>query len=320
MESPVAKKFPKAVVYVLQCIDNYYYIGSTINDPRYRLNNHKKDSVLFPDRWVYEHINEVGWHNVKLDIVEKYPCDDRKELYTKEDEYIKDSLYDPYCLNNKRAYMSKEDIIENRANYYLANREQIRERTKAYVEANKDKVDEYQAEYRIKNAEARREYSAQYVIDHPEEVAAARKNYYEINKAEILEKQKTYIQANKEEICKKRKEWRDNNKEKIAAEMKAWAEKNKEAIQEKGKKYYEENKAIIREKNRAYVEENKAALLAQQKVYRAANKAKLSQSHTCDCGGKYTMNHEKIHRDSKRHKKYLEMDLNKITQSILGGL
>jgi hypothetical protein len=306
MESPAAKKFPKAVVYVLQCVDNYYYIGSTINDPRYRLNNHKMDSVKYPNRSVYEHINQIGWDNVNLDIVEQCPCDDRKELYAKEDEYIKDSLSDPYCLNHQRACISKEDIIENRANYYLANRDQIREKTKAYVEANKDKVDEYQAEYRIKNAEARREYTAQYVIDHPEEVAASRKNYYETNKAEILEKKKKYVEANKDEISRKKKEWGEKNKEHCVAVAKAWAEKNKGKIQERGKKYYEENKAIIREKNKAYVEANKAKLLEQQKEYRAANKAKLSESHTCDCGGKYTMNHEKIHRDSKRHKKFFE--------------
>ena len=67
-----AKNFPNAVLYVLQCIDNYYYIGSTINHPRYRLNNHKKDSVNFPDRCVYKHINEIGWENVKLQVVEAF--------------------------------------------------------------------------------------------------------------------------------------------------------------------------------------------------------------------------------------------------------
>ena len=278
-------------VYKLLCDDGHYYIGSTKTDLKYRLYFHKKHACEYPDRKVYKHILECGWDAVKMTCIEAVTCNSREDLLKKENEHIKKALSDPLCLNIKKAHLTKAELLAQQ---------------KEYLEANKDKVDEYQAEYRIKNAEKRREYTAQYAAEFPDKIKDAAKVRYETNKAEILEKQKAYIQANKEEICKKSKEWREKNKEKIAAEMKVWAEKNKEKIQEKGKKYYEENKDIIREKNRAYVEENKVALLAQQKEYRAANKAKLSESHICDCGGKYTMNHEKIHRDSKRHKKYLE--------------
>lgn len=301
----VPKKFQNAVVYVLQCIDNYYYIGSTINNPRFRLNNHKKDSIQFPDRLVYKHINEIGWDNVQLQVVETYPCDTKEELRLKEDEMIKCSLNDEYCLNYQRASVSAEERKENIANYYLTHRDQILQQHKQYLEANKEKVDAYQSAYRKENAEDRREYSRQYAEDHPEHVKAKKKEYYESHKTEIIEKQKAYVEANREEVQRRKSEWASNNRDAMIASRKLYAEKNREVIQERGKEYYEQNKDSIKEKFKAYREANKDKMKEYAAAYRVQNRDTLSESHTCECGGKYTANHAKIHMESKRHIRYI---------------
>jgi hypothetical protein len=314
MESPVVvtgepvmspKNFPNAVVYALQCIDNYYYIGSTINDPRYRLNNHKQDSKKCPDRYVYKHINEIGWDHVQLQVVEAYPCDTKEELKLKEDEMIKQSLEDEYCLNHIRAAVSKEERKENIANYYLTHRQQILEQHKEYLQANKDKVDAYHANYRKENAEERAAYSRQYITEHPEEVRATKKAYYEANKTVLIEKQKEYFEENRDTILLRKKEWAENNVEKVSEARKRYAEENKELIQARGKEYYEKNKDIIQEKFKVYREAHKDKMKEYGAAYRAQNSDKLSESHTCECGGKYTTNHGKIHMESKRHKKFI---------------
>lgn len=299
------KNFPNAVVYVLQCFDNYYYIGSTINHPRYRLSNHKQDSIKYPDRCVYKHINEIGWDHVQLQIVEAYPCDTKDELKVKEDEMIKDSLHDEYCLNYIRASVSKEERKENVANYYLTHRQQIIEQHKGYLQANKERVDAYHANYRKENAEERAAYSKQYAAEHPEEVRATRKAYYEENKAVILQKQKEYAQANKEQVQLRQRNWEAKNKDKRVAAVKKYAEENNELIQARGKEYYEKNKDVIQEKFKVYRKAHKDKMKEYGAAYRAQNSAKLSESHTCECGGKYTANHEKIHMESKRHKKFI---------------
>jgi hypothetical protein len=310
MESPVvshqesssaSKHFPNAVVYVLQCIDNYYYIGSTINDPRYRLNNHKQDCVKYPKRPVYAHISLIGWDNVQLQIIEEFPCNTREELYQKEDDMIKESLHDPYCLNHNRASVSPEEHRENMLNYYLTHRQQIIDQHKVYLEANKNKVDAYHANYRKENAERRRQYSAMYAAEHPDQVKAKRKAHYEAHKKEVIEKQKAYVEANKEVVKQRQSAWAEKNQEKNSDARKAYAKKNNEVIQQRGKEYYEANKDAIQEKLKAYREANKDAGKAFAKLYREKNKNKLTESHTCDCGGKYTVNHEKIHLASKRH-------------------
>jgi len=298
------KVYQSAVIYVLQCIDNYYYIGSTINNPRFRLNNHKNDSNKYPDRPVYHHILKIGWHNVMLQVVEEYPCDTKEELQLKEDQYIKESIQDDYCLNHIRAKVSSDERKENVTNYYLTHREQILKQHKTYLESNKQKVDAYQATYRQENAEERREYSRQYAADHPEQVKATKKAHYEANKEEYIAKQKAYVEANKEAVRQRKREWAVKNKEAIIESRKVYAEENKEAIVERGKAYYEANKEAIQSKLKAYREANIEKIQAQQKVYAEKQRAKLSESHTCDCGGKYTVNHAKIHMQSKRHLKY----------------
>ena len=300
------KKFQNAVIYVLQCIDNYYYIGSTINNPRFRLNNHKKDSIKFPDRFVYDHILRIGWPNVQLQIVEAYPCDTKQELHSKEDEYIKESIHDKYCLNHIRALVSHEERKENMNNYYLENKEKILQQHKTYLEANKEKVDAYQAGYRQLNSEKRCEYSKQYAAEHPEEVKAKQKAYYEENKIEFIEKQKAYAAEHKDEIQQRKKEWAENNKEKVIASRNKYYEENKSIIQEKAKEYYETNKDAIQEKLKIYRDAHKDTSKEYGKKYREQHRTALAESHTCECGGKYSWTHEERHKNSKRHLKFTQ--------------
>lgn len=277
-------------VYKLLCNDGYYYIGSTKAALKHRLFDHKKHSLIFPDRKVYKHILTCGWENTKIVCIEDVKCNSREELYKKENEYIKKSLSDPLCLNIKMAHQTKEELLEQQ---------------KKYLQENKEKVDAYHAKYRLDNAEKRCEYTRQYILEHPEEVKASRKAYYETNKAEIIEKQKAYVEANKEVVQQRKKDWAEKNKDALAEKYKIYAEENKAVIQERGKKYYEENIDIIKVKNKVYREANREKIKEYSKTYNAENREKLAESHTCECGGKYSWSHKDRHNESKRHKKYV---------------
>ena len=277
-------------VYRLICDDGHYYIGSTKTELKCRLYHHKQHSLLHSERKVYMHILSCGWEKVKIECVEEVKCNSREELVKRENEYIKQSLSDPLCLNINKAHLTKEELLEQQ---------------QEYLKANKEKVEAYHAKYRLENAEKRREYSAKYAAEHAEEVKAARHAHYEANKEEIMQKNKAYVEANKELVKQRKKAWAEKNKEKLADAYKVYAEENKEAIQKRGKEYYEKNKEVIQEKNKAYYEANKEASTTYGKEYREKNKTKLSESHSCDCGGKYTLTHREIHNASKRHTKFL---------------
>ena len=86
-------------IYQLVCDDGYYYIGSTKNELRKRLSNHKTDSKRRPTARVYDHINKLGWDRVKIVLIEELTCKNKDELVRKEYEYIIKNKTDTKCLN-----------------------------------------------------------------------------------------------------------------------------------------------------------------------------------------------------------------------------
>ena len=78
-------------IYKLECSDGSFYIGSTINELRVRFSGHKTDSKKCNSR-VYSHINDLGWNEVKIVLIEEFSCNSKLELLKKEDEYIQREL------------------------------------------------------------------------------------------------------------------------------------------------------------------------------------------------------------------------------------
>ena len=257
-------------VYRLLCSDGYYYIGSTINKLNYRLNNHKNQSRSGNSR-VYNHIKNIGWENVCIELIEDYPSLSKEELVKREDYFISLCKNDEFCLNFNRAYVTKEEKLQNMHEYYLNHKEELAEYQQKYKEENKEKVDEYQAEYRKLHAEKRRAYSKQYSENNPEWKKEYDKNYYETNKEDIIKKTKEYVEKNKERIQERKKQWVQRKKE-----------ENKETIQiEKEEK--KKVKAEIKQKKK---EEREECL-------------------TCECGGSYQPYRKSRHDSSKKHSQFL---------------
>ena len=304
MEIAEDSKYENAVIYKLVCSDGHYYYGSTTNYMN-RLNIHKAHSILYPHTPLYKHIADIGWNNVKLEIIEHYPCDNNKELTTQEDTYIKKAfdMNDTLCLNTNRAHTTGEEKKESVKTYYENNKEAIIEQHKKYREDNAEKLKEYHTVYNVLNAEKKIAYSKKYSEENKEKVLEGNRKYYEKNKEAILKKTNEYKEAHKEEYQLYKKAYYEENKEKYAEMARVRREENKEAIAEKSKEYYEENREKILEKFKVYREreENKDKNKEYQKEYRGANKAKQSEKHECSCGGVYTLNHKTIHENSKKH-------------------
>ena len=108
------------LIYKLICSDNYFYIGSTENKLEQRLSQHKCDAKRI-NRKLYNHINKIGWNNVKIELIEKIEFTDKKELIIKENEYIKENKLNSLCLNQYKSYdekTSKIYIIKCPDNYF----------------------------------------------------------------------------------------------------------------------------------------------------------------------------------------------------------
>lgn len=255
-------RYANGKIYKLQCKDGHYYIGSTISKLSFRLNNHKQASTKPNGSRAYEYINNIGWDNVVIELIEMFPCNSNSELKQREDTYIQKAKQDAnlLCLNLHRAYVSADERKENMKNYYNNNKEIIINQHRDYVIENKERIKEYKAMYRQQKAE---------------HIAKYNKEYVELNKEAVKERRKRYYQENKEQITAKNLEYVKTHKEAANARKNAW-QKAKYAA---GK-------------------EERERLRSQRKAETAAREKETIQ---CGCGGKYQQFHKNRHFKSKMH-------------------
>ena len=136
--------YKNSKIYKVICETGLIYIGSTTQTLKERLRQHKKDVCRCKD-----------FKNPKIELIENYECESKKELLTKERYYI-ESIE---CVNNqtplqtrKEYYIKNKDrLCKERKEIYEKNKEVILKRNKEYSKTIDRK--EYYKEWRKKNAE-----------------------------------------------------------------------------------------------------------------------------------------------------------------------
>jgi hypothetical protein len=183
-------------------INDKIYIGSTtLQYLCSRLNGHKQNTKDNSNRRNSPMNNEMrllGVEHFKIELIEKFPCSNKKEMVEKEQYYIDllkpqlnkfRAIEDP-DFEKKRYIRDKDKRLLLSKNNYNKNKEKISEQGKQYREANKEKISEQRKQYREANKE---------------KIAERKKKYREANKEKIAEQKKKYSEANKEKIAEKNK-------------------------------------------------------------------------------------------------------------------
>jgi hypothetical protein len=165
-------------IYKLECDDGYYYYGSTKGSLETRFVFHKKDSKSKKSP-VYKHINTIGWDKVRIVLIEEI----NEGIKIKEDEYIRNNINDPLCLNSNIVVSTEEDVKKWGKTYRETHKEQEKERIAKWQQENPEKMIERQRRYIEKD---------------PEGYKAKQKAWYEKNKESVLEKQRLYREANRD--------------------------------------------------------------------------------------------------------------------------
>ena len=52
------------------------------------MSGHRRDAKIQPNRHVYIHLNEIGWNNVRIVLIEAVICLNKDELVRHEQRYI----------------------------------------------------------------------------------------------------------------------------------------------------------------------------------------------------------------------------------------
>lgn len=172
--------YSKSKIYKLSHPDtDKIYIGSTIQQLNRRLSEHKSDYNRYKKN-EYNFVTsfflfELGIDDVKIELIEFYPCETKKQLEIHEGHVIQE-LTDT-CVNKRiSTKMSKK---ERETEYYQNNKDKI----KQYYQENKDKIKEYREENKEKIEEYREK--------NKERIKQKSKQYYKNKKEIISEKGKT---------------------------------------------------------------------------------------------------------------------------------
>ena len=148
--------------------DEIYY-GSTIDELRKRKNQHKLKKNSCSSKILFEKYDDV-----RIELLEDYPCNNRAELEKKEGEYIRANK----CLNRNVAGRTRKE-------WYEDNKENTLKLVKEYYENNKQSILEHHKEYQEQNKE---------------KITERKKKYNQNNKQSILEYNKKYNENNKDKV------------------------------------------------------------------------------------------------------------------------
>lgn len=132
-------RYAKGKIYrLVNSVDDEFYVGSTCDTLPKRFHGHKQMAKKKISRRVYVHLNEIGWDNVSIVLVEMYPCGSKMELERRERQVI-DEL---------KPSLNKNLPTRTDAEYRQDNREERLTKKKEYYQQTKDKWIEYHKNYR----------------------------------------------------------------------------------------------------------------------------------------------------------------------------
>ena len=145
--------YDNSKVYKLQCVSGHFYIGTTSNTLAKRLGQHKAKALIRPECRVYKHINGE-WDQVRIVLVEAFPCESKEQLNKKEDEYIQRELNNPLCLNSKGAAFDEDRrMVQNaewQSKHYQENKATYKANARAYYLAHREERIQASRVYRAK--------------------------------------------------------------------------------------------------------------------------------------------------------------------------
>jgi group I intron endonuclease len=142
----MTERYNLAKIYKLvNNVDDKIYVGSTCLTLTKRKSCHKVSCLKCPNQPVYKHLNEIGFNNVDIVIIESFPCPSKDELHKRERYWI--DLLKPELNKNipsrtmaeynasigfqkKKEYDQKPESKQKKKQYYVEHKEQIKAENK----------------------------------------------------------------------------------------------------------------------------------------------------------------------------------------------
>tara|TARA_R110001632_G_C11155207_1_gene397858 strand:+ start:78 stop:662 length:585 start_codon:yes stop_codon:yes gene_type:complete len=154
MSDNIDERYKKGKIYkIIDNTNGNIYIGSTIQTLKMRLYKHKSNyKDKFHNLTSFDIIKN---NDYKIELLEHYSCNNKKELETREREYIENNIclnrHIPMRTNKEWREVNKKIINENAKEYREKNRKKLNEKAKVYHKKHRDKIIQYLKQYREKH-------------------------------------------------------------------------------------------------------------------------------------------------------------------------
>ena len=126
----------KGILYRFQCRQTgKFYIGSTTQDIKKRLKNHKSKAKEEhrKNTPLYSHVNTFGWNTMDATVIAEIEFDSKDQLLQIEKDEIVKHLNNDSCLNHNRPCITREDKKQHDAEYGKKRRIQQKEKERERV-------------------------------------------------------------------------------------------------------------------------------------------------------------------------------------------
>ena len=160
-------KFQNGQIYKIVDVGyNKCYIGSTCEELSQRMARHRSHYKSYlkgqhGHTKSFDIFNEYGIDNCKIEWVENYPCNSKKELEAREGIHIKNNT----CVNKNVAGRTDKEYRED-------NKEAIRQSYNNWKENNKEKYQTYQKQWQNDNKEHLQDYKHNWYENDKERIKA----------------------------------------------------------------------------------------------------------------------------------------------------
>jgi hypothetical protein len=137
------ERYKRGKIYTIRCRydNNLIYVGSTIAGLSKRIGQHRADNNCS----LYKYVNG-DWANWYIELYEDFPCNNKQELNKREGEVIRQIATINRCIAGR-----------TNKDYVLENKEQIKEQRKQYYQNNRDYLLEQKKNHRLENIDKYKE-------------------------------------------------------------------------------------------------------------------------------------------------------------------
>lgn len=161
------KDYKKCKIYkLINDKDDMVYVGHTCQAIlAQRKSHHKNKSYRCPTRKVYKHLNEIGWEQVSIVLLEDYPCETEDQAIAREkswyEKFEKSKLLNTY-RPQRTIEEHREEDRERAKTYRVINAEKIKKARKIHRENNKELLNMRNKQWREDNKEYMKQKQKEY--------------------------------------------------------------------------------------------------------------------------------------------------------------